>query len=88
MYVDVIPLASIGPVAGSPGSDSSESGLDRLARDYRPTYLNYFRAGVISGEDIMMESNAITPTLSQQIKVIKKSIRDEQRTLQRDGQRV
>ena len=72
----------------STGNDSSESGLDRLVRDYKPTYLNYFRAGVIGGEDIMMESNDINPTLSQQIKVIKKSIRDEQRTLKRDGQRV
>ena len=59
----------------STGSDFDESGLDRLVRDFKPTYLNFFRAGIIDGEDIMMAPNDINPVLSEQVTVIKDSIK-------------
>ena len=55
----------------SAGEDFEKHGLDRLVPAFKPTYLNYFRAGLIGKEDIMVEPNDINPVLSDQVKIIK-----------------
>lgn len=55
----------------STGRDASKWGLDRLVPHFKPTYLNYFRAGLIGKEDIMVAPNEFNPVLSDQVKKIK-----------------
>lgn len=55
----------------STGRDSKQHGLDRLIPSFKPTYINFFRAGLIGKEDIMVEPNDINPVLSEQIRIIK-----------------
>ena len=43
-------------------------GLLELAMKHRPTSINFFRAGVADGEDIMVSSNKFNPTLADQAK--------------------
>lgn len=55
----------------STGKDFKQHGLDRLIPNFKPTYVNYFRAGLIGKEDIMVEPNDTNPVLSEQISAIK-----------------
>ena len=55
----------------STGRNYEQSGLDRLIPAFKPTYTNFFRAGLIGKEDIMVAPNDINPVLSQQVKIIK-----------------
>ena len=61
----------------STGKDTKKHGLDRLIPSFKPTYLNFFRAGLVGKEDIMVEANDINPVLSEQIRVIKSAISGE-----------
>jgi hypothetical protein len=63
----------------STGRDDARHGLDRLVPTFKPTYLNFFRAGLVGKEDIMVEANDINPVLSEQIKVIKESLSGERK---------
>lgn len=58
----------------STGKDAKQHGLDKLIPSFKPTYVNYFRAGLIGKEDIMVEPNDINPVLSEQIKLIKSAL--------------
>tara|TARA_R100000655_G_scaffold105313_1_gene153388 strand:- start:638 stop:1483 length:846 start_codon:yes stop_codon:yes gene_type:complete len=57
----------------STGRNHEQFGLDKLVPDFKPTYLNFFRAGLIQKEDIMVAPNDINPVLSDQVKIIKAS---------------
>ena len=55
----------------STGPSYEQSGLDRLVPSFKPAFLNFFRAGLIGKEDIMVAPNDINPVLSEQVKLIK-----------------
>ena len=55
----------------STGRSPEKFGLDRLVPSFKPVYINFFRAGLIGKEDIMVEGNDINPVLSKQIEIIK-----------------
>lgn len=55
----------------STGDSFKQWGLDKLVPNFKPTYINYFRAGLIGKEDIMVAPNDINPVLSEQVKLIK-----------------
>tara|TARA_R100001163_G_scaffold12296_1_gene11410 strand:+ start:3926 stop:4780 length:855 start_codon:yes stop_codon:yes gene_type:complete len=55
----------------STGRDVKQHGLDKLIPSFKPVYVNFFRAGLIGKEDIMVEPNDINPVLSEQIRIIK-----------------
>lgn len=55
----------------STGADAKQRGLDRLIPYFKPTYINYFRAGLIGQEDIMVAPNDTNPVLSEQVLKIK-----------------
>ena len=55
----------------STGRSPERHGLDRLVPSYKPAFVNFFRAGLIGKEDIMVEGNDINPVLSKQIRIIK-----------------
>ena len=61
----------------STGPSYEQSGLDRLVPSFKPSFVNFFRAGLIGKEDIMVASNDINPVLSEQVKLIKKSLLGE-----------
>ena len=63
----------------STGRDNARHGLDKLIPAFKPTYLNFFRAGLIGKEDIMVEPNDINPVLSEQVKVIKQALSGEKK---------
>jgi hypothetical protein len=63
----------------STGRDNARHGLDKLIPTFKPTYLNFFRAGLIGKEDIMVEPNDINPVLSEQVKVIKQALSGEKK---------
>ena len=53
-------------------TDSAKSpGLLGLVEKYRPVAVNFFRAGVADGEDIMLRGNDINPSLSEQVRKIR-----------------
>ena len=52
-------------------------GLAQLVTKYKPYSINFFRAGIADGEDIMVMGNTINPTLSEQVMTIKESLRSE-----------
>lgn len=58
----------------STGNAPEQHGLDRLIPNFKPTYINYFRAGLIGKEDIMVEPNDINPVLSEQISAIRYAV--------------
>lgn len=49
-------------------------GLLELAVKYRPVSINFFRAGVADGEDIMQRGNEINPSLSAQARKIRAAL--------------
>ena len=51
-------------------------GLLELAVKYRPIAINFFRAGVADGEDIMQRGNEINPSLSEQARKIRAELQD------------
>ena len=55
----------------STGDGFKQHGLDRLIPNFKPTFVNFFRAGLIGKEDIMVTPNDINPVLSKQIKIIR-----------------
>lgn len=55
--------------AGSPG-------LQSLALEHNPVSLNFFRAGVADGEDVMTSGNAINPPLPNQIHLLRESLKN------------
>tara|TARA_R100001086_G_scaffold146956_1_gene77778 strand:- start:155 stop:412 length:258 start_codon:yes stop_codon:yes gene_type:complete len=63
----------------STGKDIKKHGLDRLVPAFKPTYLNFFRAGLVGKEDIMVEPNDINPVLSDQVKAIKSVLSGEKK---------
>ena len=63
----------------STGKDTEKHGLDRLVPSFKPTYLNFFRAGLVGKEDIMVEANDINPVLSEQVRIIKSALSGEKK---------
>jgi hypothetical protein len=53
------------------GYTDGPDGLVGLASKHGPMSLNYFRAGVINGEDMLMSGNSINPDLPEQIRRIR-----------------
>lgn len=49
-------------------------GLAQLIVKHKPYSVNFFRAGIADGEDIMVIKNSINPTLSEQVTTIKDAL--------------
>lgn len=59
----------------STGKSLEQHGLEDLIPNFKPTYVNYFRAGLVGKEDIMVEPNDINPVLSEQVSAVKYILR-------------
>ena len=53
-----------------PDGKGEPLGLAQLAAICKPAFINFFRAGEIDGQDMLMEGNAVNPKLSEQIGLI------------------
>ena len=56
---------------------STPLGLAQLAVAFKPHSINFFRAGIADGEDIMVVGNTINPSLSEQAKHIRSLLTEE-----------
>ena len=52
-------------------SKGGSAGLIELSKSYTPASINWFRAGVIDGQDMGAEPNDVNPTLSDQAKAVR-----------------
>jgi len=52
-------------------SKRGNAGLVELTNTYSPVSVNWFRAGVISGQDMALEPNDVNPVLSEQAKAVR-----------------
>jgi hypothetical protein len=54
--------------------DGTNPGLLQLVSAHRPVIVNFFRAGRVNGEDIMVRANGVNPPLSEQVRRIRASM--------------
>lgn len=52
-------------------------GLAQLVVQFKPYSINFFRAGIADGEDIMLVGNTINPSLPEQVKQIRSLLKEE-----------